>query len=145
MTSWSPARISQPGRAVQASVLGPCFDFFDLRELLWPQLPAIAGGQQGTELAAVGKRFVADWRARLPRPTRSNYSNMARQTDTHRCTSPRSGLSANLQEWWYSKQPSSLDPGTAGLRPTARSRERAAQGMAWRKETKKPLQSPGEG
>ena len=90
-------------------VLGPCCRLFDRDELPWPCC-RLAWRSKEPSWRRVGRRFVADLASRRcpsyavellqpgSRPTRTVLTLFAQR------------LSPALQEWWYSKQPSSLDP-----------------------------------
>ena len=90
-------------------VLGPCCRLFDREELPWPCC-RLAWRSKEPSWRRVGRRFVADLASRRcpsyavellqpgSRPTRTVLTLFAQR------------LSPALQEWWYSKQPASLDP-----------------------------------
>ena len=90
-------------------VLGPCCRLFDRNELPWPCC-RLAWRSKEPSWRRVGRRFVADLASRRcpsyavellqpgSRPTRTVLTLFAQR------------LSPALQEWWYSKQPASLDP-----------------------------------
>ena len=90
-------------------VLGPCCRLFDRNELPWPCC-RLAWRSKEPSWRRVGRRFVADLASRRcpsyavellqpgSRPTRTVLTLFAQR------------LSPALQEWWYSKQPSSLVP-----------------------------------
>lgn len=89
-------------------VLGPCCRLFDRNELPWPCC-RLAWRSKEPSWRRVGRRFVADLASRRcpsyavellqpgSRPTRTVLTLFAQR------------LSPVLQEWWYSKQPASLD------------------------------------
>ncbi|MEB3352342.1 MAG: hypothetical protein VKM01_08480 [Cyanobacteriota bacterium] len=101
---------TSPGGHYSFRVLGPCCRLFDREELPWPCC-RIAWRSKEPSWRRVGRRFVADLAARRcpsyavellqpgSRPTRTIMTLFARR------------LAPELQEWWYSKQPASCDPG----------------------------------
>ncbi|MBM5796788.1 MAG: hypothetical protein FJ050_03085 [Cyanobacteria bacterium M_surface_7_m2_040] len=101
---------TSPGGQYSFRVLGPCCRLFDREELPWPCC-RLAWRSKEPSWRRIGRRFVADLAARRcpsyavellqpgTRPTRTVITLFAQR------------LSGGLQEWWYSKQPSSCEPG----------------------------------
>lgn len=90
-------------------VLGPCCRLFDREELPWPCC-RLAWRSKEPSWRRVGRRFVADLAARrCPSYVVELLQPGARPTRTVITLFPQR-LSPELQEWWYSKQPASLDP-----------------------------------
>ena len=89
-------------------VLGPCCRLFDREELPWPSC-RIAWRSKEPSLRRVGRRFVADLAARrCPSYAVELLQPGSRPTVTV-LTLFALRLSSPLQEWWYSKQPASLE------------------------------------
>ena len=99
-----------PGGQYSYRILGPCCRLFDREELPWPCC-RLAWRSKEPSWRRIGRRFVADLAARRcpsyavellqpgARPTRTVLTLFAQR------------LAPELQEWWYSRQPASLDPG----------------------------------
>ena len=110
---------SSPGGQYSFRILGPCCRLFDREELPWPCC-RLAWRSKEPSWRRIGRRFVADLAARRcpsyavellqpgSRPTRTVLTLFAER------------LSPELQEWWYSRQPASLDPGNREPPPAAR-------------------------
>jgi len=98
-----------PGGQYSFRVLGPCCRLFDREELPWPCC-RLAWRSKEPSWRRVGRRFVADLAARrCPSYVVELLQPGARPTRTVITLFPQR-LSPELQEWWYSKQPASLDP-----------------------------------
>ena len=98
-----------PGGQYSFRVLGPCCRLFDREELPWPCC-RLAWRSKEPSWRRVGRRFVADLAARrCPSYVVELLQPGARSTRTVITLFPQR-LSPELQEWWYSKQPASLDP-----------------------------------
>jgi hypothetical protein len=98
-----------PGGQYSFRVLGPCCRLFDREELPWPCC-RLAWHSKEPSWRRVGKRFVADLAARrCPSYVVELLQPGARPTRTVITLFPQR-LGPALQEWWYSKQPTSLDP-----------------------------------
>ena len=98
-----------PGGQYSFQVLGPCCRLFDREELPWPCC-RLAWRSKEPSWRRVGRRFVADLAARrCPSYVVELLQPGARSTRTVITLFPQR-LSPELQEWWYSKQPASLDP-----------------------------------
>ena len=98
-----------PGGQYSFQVLGPCCRLFDREELPWPCC-RLAWRSKEPSWRRVGRRFVADLAARrCPSYVVELLQPGARPTRTVITLFPQR-LSSELQEWWYSKQPASLDP-----------------------------------
>ncbi|MGC5195432.1 hypothetical protein [Aphanothece microscopica] len=90
-------------------VLGACCRLFDREELPWPCC-RLAWRSKEPSWRRVGRRLVADLAARrCPSYAVELLQPGARPTRTVITLFPVR-LSPALQEWWYSKQPASLDP-----------------------------------
>jgi hypothetical protein len=101
-----------PGGQYSYRVLGPCCRLFDREELPWP-CGRLAWRSKEPSWRRVGKRFVADLAARrCPSYVVELLQPGARPTRTVITLFPQR-LGPALQEWWYSKQPASLDPANA--------------------------------
>ena len=98
-----------PGGQYSFRVLGPCCRLFDREELPWPCC-RLAWRSKEPSWRRVGRRFVADLAARrCPSYVVELLQPGARPTRTVITLFPQR-LGPELQEWWYSKQPTSLDP-----------------------------------
>jgi len=98
-----------PGGQYSFRVLGPCCRLFDREELPWPCC-RLAWRSKEPSWRRVGRRFVADLAARrCPSYVVELLQPGARPTRTVITLFPQR-LGPELQEWWYSKQPASLDP-----------------------------------
>ena len=98
-----------PGGQYSFRGLGPCCRLFDREELPWPCC-RLAWRSKEPSWRRVGRRFVADLAARrCPSYVVELLQPGARSTRTVITLFPQR-LSPELQEWWYSKQPASLDP-----------------------------------
>ena len=86
---------ASPGGQYTYRVLGPCCRLFDREELPWPCC-RLAWRSKEPSWRRVGRRFVADLASRRC-PTRTVITLFTER------------LGSELQEWWYSKLPSSLD------------------------------------
>ena len=98
-----------PGGQYSFRVLGPCCRLFDREELPWPCC-RLAWRSKEPSWRRVGRRVVADLAARrCPSYVVELLQPGARPTRTVLTLFPQR-LGPELQEWWYSKQPASLDP-----------------------------------
>ena len=98
-----------PGGQYSFRVVGPCCRLFDREELPWPCC-RLAWRSKEPSWRRVGRRFVADLAARrCPSYVVELLQPGARPTRTVITLFPQR-LGPELQEWWYSKQPASLDP-----------------------------------
>jgi hypothetical protein len=96
-------------------VLGPCCRLFDREELPWPCC-RLAWHSKEPSWRRVGRRFVADLAARrCPSYAVELLQPGARPTRTVITLFPQR-LGPALQEWWYSRQPGSMDAAN-GLPP----------------------------
>jgi len=99
---------SSPGGQFSYRILGPCCRLFDREELPWPCC-RIAWRSKEPSWRRVGRRFVADLAARrCPSYAVELLQPGSRPTVTV-LTLFSLRLCAPLQEWWYSKQPASLE------------------------------------
>lgn len=98
-----------PGGQYSYRILGPCCRLFDREELPWPCC-RLAWRSKEPSWRRIGRRFVADLAARrCPSYAVELLQPGARPTATVITLFPHR-LTPALQEWWYSKQPTSLDP-----------------------------------
>jgi hypothetical protein len=102
---------TSPGGQYSYRVLGPCCRLFDREELPWPCC-RLAWRSKEPSWRRIGRRFVPDLAARrCPSYAVELLQPGARPTGTV-ITLFACRLTADLQEWWYSKQPASLEPGS---------------------------------
>jgi hypothetical protein len=106
-----------PGGQYSYRILGPCCRLFDREELPWPCC-RLAWRSKEPSWRRIGRRFVADLAARRcpsyavellqpgARPTRTVLTLFAQR------------LAPELQEWWYSRLPATLDLGNREPLPT---------------------------
>jgi len=121
---------TSPGGQYTYRVLGPCCRLFDREELPWPCC-RLAWRSKEPSWRRVGRRFVPDLAARrCPSYAVELLQPGSRPTHTVITLFPQR-LSPELQEWWYSKQPASLEP--ENLHPRALPLERL--------ESAEPLQA----
>ena len=100
---------SSPGGQYSFRVLGPCCRLFDREELPWPCC-RLAWRSKEPSWRRVGRRFVADLAARrCPSYAVELLQPGSRPTRTVLTLFPQR-LAPALQEWWYSKQLTSLEP-----------------------------------
>jgi hypothetical protein len=91
-------------------VIGPCCRLFDREELPWPCC-RLAWRSKEPSWRRVGRRFVPDLAARrCPSYAVELLQPAARPTHTVVITLFPVRLSGELQEWWYSRLPASMDP-----------------------------------
>jgi hypothetical protein len=101
---------TSPGGQYSYRVLGPCCRLFDREELPWPCC-RLAWRSKEPSWRRIGRRFVPDLAARrCPSYAVELLQPGSRPTITVLTLFPQR-LSQDLQEWWYSKLPSSLVPG----------------------------------
>jgi len=99
---------SSPGGQYSYRILGPCCRLFDREELPWPCC-RLAWRSKEPSWRRIGRRFVADLAARrCPSYAVELLQPGARPTATVITLFPHR-LAPALQEWWYSKQPASLE------------------------------------
>ena len=100
---------TSPGGQYSYRVLGPCCRLFDREELPWPCC-RLAWRSKEPSWRRIGRRFVPDLAARrCPSYAVELLQPGSRPTTTVLTLFPQR-LSAELQEWWYSKLPPSLEP-----------------------------------
>ncbi len=99
---------TSPGGQYSYRVLGPCCRLFDREELPWPCC-RLAWRSKEPSWRRIGRRFVPDLASRrCPSYAVELLQPGARPTRTVITLFPVR-LGAQLQEWWYSKLPASLD------------------------------------
>jgi hypothetical protein len=99
---------TSPGGHYSYRVLGPCCRLFDREELPWPCC-RLAWHSKEPSWRRIGRRFVPDLASRrCPSYAVELLQPGARPTRTVITLFPMR-LESQLQEWWYSKQPTSLD------------------------------------
>jgi hypothetical protein len=97
-----------PGGQYSYRILGPCCRLFDREELPWPCC-RLAWRSKEPSWRRIGCRFVADLAARrCPSYAVELLQPGARPTATV-LTLFAQRLAPELQEWWYSRKPGSLD------------------------------------
>ena len=100
---------TSPGGQYSYRVLGPCCRLFDREELPWPCC-RLAWRSKEPSWRRIGRRFVPDLAARrCPSYAVELLQPGSRPTTTVLTLFPQR-LSPELQEWWYSKLPLSLEP-----------------------------------
>jgi hypothetical protein len=109
---------TSPGGQYTFRVLGPCCRLFDREELPWPCC-RLAWRSKEPSWRRIGRRFVADLAARrCPSYAVELLQPGTRATRTVITLFPQR-ISADLQEWWYSKQQASMDPANRLPSPSA--------------------------
>ncbi|MFM2080411.1 MAG: hypothetical protein RLZZ124_462 [Cyanobacteriota bacterium] len=101
---------TSPGGQYSFRVLGPCCRLFDREELPWPCC-RLAWRSKEPSWRRVGRRFVADLAARRCPSYAVELLQPGSRPTTTVLTLFSQRLSGPLQEWWYSKQPQSMEPG----------------------------------
>jgi hypothetical protein len=100
---------TSPGGQYTYRVLGPCCRLFDRDDLPWPCC-RLAWHSKEPSWRRVGRRLVPDLAARrCPSYAVELLQPGSRPTQTVITLFPQR-LSSELQEWWYSKLPASLEP-----------------------------------
>ncbi len=100
---------TSPGGQYTYRVLGPCCRLFDREDLPWPCC-RLAWHSKEPSWRRVGRRLVPDLAARrCPSYAVELLQPGSRPTQTVITLFPQR-LSSELQEWWYSKLPASLEP-----------------------------------
>ena len=98
---------TSPGGQYSFRVIGPCCRLFDREELPWPCC-RLAWRSKEPSWRRVGRRFVADLAARrCPSYAVELLQPGSRPTATVLTLFPVH-LSREMQEWWYSRHPSSM-------------------------------------
>ena len=98
---------TSPGGQYSFRVVGPCCRLFDREELPWPCC-RLAWRSKEPSWRRVGRRFVADLAARrCPSYAVELLQPGSRPTATVLTLFPVH-LSREMQEWWYSRHPSSM-------------------------------------
>jgi hypothetical protein len=94
-------------------VIGPCCRLFDREELPWPCC-RLAWRSKEPSWRRIGRRFVPDLASRrCPSYAVELLQPGARSTRTVITLFPVR-LAPELQEWWYSKLPATMDPAPLG-------------------------------
>jgi len=107
---------ASPGGQYSFRVIGPCCRLFDREELPWPCC-RLAWHSKEPSWRRVGRRFVPDLAARrCPSYAVELLQPGSRPTATV-LTLFSMRFSRELQEWWYSRHPRSMEP--ANLAPRA--------------------------
>ena len=107
---------TSPGGQYSFRVLGPCCRLFDREELPWPCC-RLAWRSKEPSWRRVGRRFVPDLAAqRCPSYAVELLQPGSRPSVTVLTLFPLR-FSKDLQEWWYSRHPRSMD--LANLHPAA--------------------------
>ena len=111
---------TSPGGQYSFRVIGPCCRLFDREELPWPCC-RLAWHSKEPSWRRVGRRFVPDLAARrCPSYAVELLQPGSRPTATV-LTLFSMRFSRELQEWWYSRHPRSMEP--ANLAPRLPSAE----------------------
>jgi hypothetical protein len=103
---------TSPGGQYSFRVIGPCCRLFDREELPWPCCRLVWRSKEPS-WRRVGRRFVPDLAARRCPSYAVELLQPGSRPTTTVLTLFSIRLSAELQEWWYSRHPRSLDPGNA--------------------------------
>ena len=94
-------------------MIGPCCRLFDREELPWPCC-RLAWRSKEPSWRRIGRRFVPDLASRrCPSYAVELLQPGARSTRTVITLFPVR-LAPELQEWWYSKLPATMDPAPLG-------------------------------
>ena len=100
---------TSPGGQYSFRVLGPCCRLFDRDELPWPCC-RLAWRSKEPSWRRVGRRFIPDLAARrCPSYAVELLQPGSRPTATA-LTLFSQRFSRDLQEWWYSRHPRSMEP-----------------------------------
>ncbi len=89
-------------------VVGPCCRLFDREELPWP-CSRIAWRSKEPSWRRIGSRFVPDIGARRSPSYSVEILQPGSRSITTTLTFFSDRFTASMQEWWYSKHPSSRD------------------------------------
>ncbi len=97
-----------PGGQFSFRVIGPCCRLFDREELPWP-CSRLAWKSKEPSWRRIGSRFVADIAARRCPSYSVELLQPGYRPVCTVLTLFSSRFSADMQEWWYSRQPRSRD------------------------------------
>ena len=101
---------TSPGGQYSFRVIGPCCRLYDREELPWPCC-RLAWRSKEPSWRRVGRRFVADMASRrCPSYSVELLQPGSRPTVTVLTLFPQR-FSSDMQDWWYSRRPRSMDPG----------------------------------
>ena len=113
---------TSPGGQYSYRILGPCCRLYDREDLPWPCC-RLAWHSKEPSWRRIGRRFVPDVGARrCPSYAVELLQSGARPTRTVMTLFPQR-LAPALQEWWYSKRPTSLEPGNDLPPPAAEAQQ----------------------
>ena len=98
---------ASPGGQYSFRVIGPCCRLFDREELPWPCC-RLSWRNKEPSWRRVGHRLVADLAARRCPSYAVELLEQGLKPTTIVITLFSERLSAELQEWWYSKHPRSI-------------------------------------
>tara|TARA_B100001121_G_scaffold48527_1_gene41915 strand:- start:428 stop:814 length:387 start_codon:yes stop_codon:yes gene_type:complete len=99
---------TSPGGQYSFRVIGPCCRLYDREELPWPCC-RLAWRSKEPSWRRVGRRFVADMASRrCPSYSVELLQPGSRPTITVLTLFPQR-FSSDMQEWWYSRRPRSMD------------------------------------
>ena len=119
---------TSPGGQYSFRVLGPCCRLFDRDELPWPCC-RLAWRSKEPSWRRVGHRFVPDLAARrCPSYAVELLQPGSRPTATV-LTLFSQRLSRDLQEWWYSRHPRSMEPANHTPQPNENPADQEADGV----------------
>ena len=119
---------TSPGGQYSFRVLGPCCRLFDRDELPWPCC-RLAWRSKEPSWRRVGRRFVPDLAARrCPSYAVELLQPGSRPTATV-LTLFSQRFNRELQEWWYSRHPRSMEPGNDRPLPNKNPADLKADGV----------------
>ena len=99
---------TSPGGQYSFRVIGPCCRLYDREELPWPCC-RLAWRSKEPSWRRIGRRFVADMASRrCPSYSVELLQPGSRPTITVLTLFPQR-FTAEMQEWWYSRRPRSMD------------------------------------
>ena len=107
---------ASPGGQYSFRVLGPCCRLFDREELPWPCC-RLAWHSKEPSWRRVGKRFVPDLAARRSPSYAVELLQPGSRATATVLTLFSQTFSRELQEWWYSRHPRSMEPGNLAPPP----------------------------
>ena len=119
---------TSPGGQYSFRVLGPCCRLFDRDELPWPCC-RLTWRSKEPSWRRVGRRFVPDLAARrCPSYAVELLQPGSRPTATV-LTLFSQRFNRELQEWWYSRHPRSMEPGNDRPLPSKNPADPKADGV----------------